>query len=355
MIKATTEKKISNELNQIFNSWVNSQKSEKTQVKYASIVTSFSQMIFEKEVCQLTEADFNSIRYSLVFDKYISLMKERVKDSTIKNYLKIISSFLDYVDREEVFSTVNFRAIRKNHLNTNNLAKDMGHVKPMSLTDFDLFKDWLLARDFPRTNVENVSEKYITVADFMFKTALRVSVAFKIKWTDFEIHRSMWNNTSVRVSAMGKGSKLNVKYISVEYYEEIKQLLKNDSEYVFGELNQRTFASLMEKFSEETGCKMTPHSIKVGAGTQLYARTKDIVKTQQFLDHNDIQTTVGYIRDNGNPEETGAFILSTEYNYADLESLSKEDLLRLIRQREDISYSIYSDAKNQGLLKNIEN
>lgn len=342
-----------------FESWVDSRKSVQTKIKYRNIATMFVQMVFNKTVEEIKEEDFTKLKYSIVYDRFVKPLKTNttekkgIKDSTISNYLTIVSSFFDYIDREEVFSNVNFRKIRDKYLSIDNLAKDKEHINPMSMSDFDMFKEWLVNRDYPRTKDKEIGAKYSVLSEFMFVTAIRVSATFSLKWSDFEDYRSMYDNQSVKISVKDKGSKINVKFISVEFFETMKAMLYDgdNSDLVFKDLNKRTFANLMERFSDETGRKITPHSIKVGAGTNLYARTKDIVKTQRFLDHEDINTTTAYIRDSGNPEDSGSFILSTKYNYDKLRDLSKEELLNLIMQHEDICYTVYSDAKNQMIIK----
>jgi hypothetical protein len=107
----------------------------------------------------------------------------------------------------------------------------------------------------------------------------------------------------------------------------------------------------MKKFSKETGKNITPHSIKVGAGTYVYSITKDIVKTSRFLDHSSIETTMKYIRDNGNPNETGSVIASREYDYSKLNDLTKEELLLIIKGREELKNVIYNDALQSELIK----
>ena len=347
------------EIGMAFESWVDSRKSIQTKIKYRNITAMFVQMVFNKAVEELNEDDFSHLKYSVVYDRFVKPLKtntdqkKAIKDSTISNYLTIISSFFDYIDREEVFPNTNFRKIREKYLSVDNLAKDKEHINPMSMSDFDMFKEWLINRSYPRTKDGNIGNKYAMLSEFMFVTAIRVSAAFKLKWTDFEDYRSMYDNRSVKISVKDKGSKINTKFISVEFYENLRETMyeEDGSQLVFGNLNKRTFASLTEKWSQETGRKITPHSIKVGAGTNLYARTKDIVKTQRFLDHEDINTTTAYIRDSGNPEDSGSFILSTQYDYDELEKLSKEQLLNLIKQHEDICYTVFSDAKKQMVIK----
>lgn len=44
-----------------------------------------------------------------------------------------------------------------------------------------------------------------------------------------------------------------------------------------------------------TGYRLTPHQLRYFAGTEFYRKTKDIVLTQRFLRHANVETTRGYL------------------------------------------------------------
>lgn len=90
--------------------------------------------------------------------------------------------------------------------------------------------------------------------------------------------------------------------------------------------------------------KVTPHSIKVGAGTKLYSMTKDIVLTSRFLDHSDTKTTELYIRTNDDRTKTGSYIMTTPVDDSAIDKMSLEELRLLINKRPDIKRALILES-----------
>lgn len=339
-------------INRTYESFIDTRKSKQTKIKYARTINDFMLKLFEKNIKDITKENLISLKYSVVYRKFIKAERKRgIKDSTIKISLTIVSSFFDFMDKEEIFNDIDLNRIRTRCFNVNGLVNDVEHIRPMSKKDLERLKDWLRKRSY-KSRDRDIGNKYAMLVDFMFVTAIRSSAVFKIKWQQFDIYDSSYGGRFVDLQEIDKGSKHNTKTLAFDFYQNMYDLLYkgNDNDLVFKGLSKRNLISYMQIFSDETGIHITPHSIKVGAGTYVYSVTKDLVKTSRFLDHDSVETTMRYIRENGNPNEKGSVIASRSYDYGKLDGMSKEDLLHIIKNRVELETIVYSDAVQIGLI-----
>lgn len=340
-------------INNAYVNFIDTRKSKQTKIKYARTINDFMLKLFGKDVEDITKEDLISLKYSVIYREFIKVERARgIKDSTIKISLTIISSFFDFMDKEDILPDIDLNRIRMRCFNLDGLANDVQHIRPMSKKDLEKLKNWLKKRTY-KSRDRNIGKKYAMLVDFMFVTAIRSSAVFKIKWDQFDVYNSSYGGKFVDLQEVDKGSKHNTKTLAFDYYKNMFDLLYkgNDGDLVFKGLSKRNLINYMQLFSNETGIHITPHSIKVGAGTYVYSVTKDLVKTSRFLDHDSVETTMRYIRDNGNPNEKGSVIASRTYDYSKLDGMSKEDLLHIIKNRVELETVVYSDAVQIGLIK----
>ena len=188
----------------------------------------------------------------------------------------------------------------------------------------------------------------------MYITGSRISAVFNIKWTDIrqenystgKERQGVWTITTV-----DKGDKVSKYPITDSFYNKMRDVLYdgNDDDYVFKDVSQRNFSNDIKQFAEEMGIEdsFTPHSLRSLAITQVYYNTgNDIHKAKEFANHESIETTIGYIQDTDNPLETGSYLLSSErITIDDIQYMSKEDLLEIISERQDMINYIYRNRK----------
>lgn len=187
----------------------------------------------------------------------------------------------------------------------------------------------------------------------MFNTAVRLNATFNnIKWKNIKFESDSQGNQSYVVYAKDKGGKVNKKPISIDFYDKLKDVMYegDDNALVFGAINKRSFSNYIKEFSEETGYEFTPHSIKNGAGTKLWNMTHDPIKVKDFLDHESLETTMRYIREQNNFLESGSYILSSSTNLASINDLEYNDIMEIISDNPDIAYQIISKAKQRGII-----
>lgn len=328
----------------VYLTWHNSLKSVNTIRKYKVSVDMYCEMVFGKKPYELTEADLKGLRYSDTINKFVSPLRNKgVKDSTIKGHLIAMRSLIKMVRREKIFKGINFGDLNDYVLKVDSLStRDTKHHAALSLSELDDMKKWLCKKSFAKGH-EGLGEKYALLIDFMYKTAVRVTATFNITWSDFTLLTSPYGGEWAELNVIDKGRKFNTKYLDRSYYDKLKSIFYNgnDDEKVFGCLSQNTLRSYFREYSDKVGRNIVIHSLKAGAATTLYAQTKDLLLVRDFCDHESVSVTENYIHTQQNPSETGTAILSANYDYDNINSLSKEQLLMLIHSQPEIENMVY--------------
>lgn len=348
MMEAVKEKSAK----KVFNNWIK-QVSANSRSSYSRVVPEFFEMACSRSIEELDEDSLEALTPNDVYEKYISVLKEEGrKDSTIANYLSIVRSFIKELEDNRMFYDIDYNYLTNTALSAKRLKNDGGRRGKMTGSDYEAFMEWLLNKDWSK-RYSDKGEKYSLALKFMFITAIRINSTFKnIHWYNIKPMNDESGNFGYMIEALDKGEKINRKPITEEFYHELKEVLYrgSDEDLVFGELSKQSFTRMMHSFSKETGREVTPHSIKVGAGTALYRMTKDLIKVQRFLDHADPKVTLRYIRTGEDITDAGSFILSSNITIDNVDELEYNELVRIIKSRPDLAYAIIGEAKKGGLL-----
>lgn len=294
MTVATRESSVAGK---VYDNWIN-QVMGNSQASYQRVIPQFLYMTLRKNMYNITANDLESLTPSDVYERYIAKLKEEgFKDSTISNYISVVRSYVGELEDNRVFDDIDYNYLKETALSTRRLKNDRSARAKMSSGDYEAFSEWLIEREWSKRYAHK-GEQYALALKFMYVTAIRVNSTFSnIRWLDIKRNFDNHGNFGYIVHALDKGGKINKKPITEEFYNDLKEkLFTGDKEkLVFGDLSKQGFTRLMREFSEETDRDVTPHSIKVGAGTKLYSMTKDLIKVQRFLDHSDPKVTLRYI------------------------------------------------------------
>lgn len=334
-----------------------SMQTARTQEKYQRVIPEFFQMVCGKLMQEIKANDLDSISRVDVQEKYFKPLKDKgFKNSTLRNYASVVKSFLSELEKNEVFydqAYTGYKKLREVALDTTRLKDDTENRKTMSEDGYEALHDWLVnGREWSERYVHK-AEQYQLALEFMFNTAVRLNATFNhIKWKNIKFESDSQGNQSYVVYAKDKGGKINKKPISIDFYDKLKDVMYegDDNALVFGTINKRSFSNYIKEFSEETGYEFTPHSIKNGAGTKLWNMTHDPIKVKDFLDHESLETTMRYIREQNNFLESGSYILSSSTNLASINDLEYNDIMEIISDNPDIAYQIISKAKQRGII-----
>ena len=346
---------MSEEMINVYQTWINSLASANTIHKYTSSVTLFSNMVFKKKPTEISEFDLVHLRYSDVLNKFVTPLKENdIKGSTIKGHLIAVRSLMKMIKKEGIYDKANIDDLN-NYVLTDKTLKtnDVKHHEAISLEELDQFKDFLTKRKYRDDQDGMMGKKYAELVDFMFKTGIRVTATFSIKWIDFQFIVAHDGTRFARLDVIDKGHKLNTKYLTLSYYQNLHDLLftGSDEEFVFGELSHESIKNAFRDFSKKINHKLSPHSLRAGAATTLYYQTKDIMLVKDFLDHESVANTEKYIHNQTDPTMTGTAMLTSDYDYSEIDNLSKEQLLMLIHSRPEIENVVYRAGKDHKVLK----
>lgn len=337
---------------EVYEDWLSGVDSDNTKKNYKMIVPKMTKMLFDCEVDDIEEYMLANLTPVEVNKKVIAPMRKEYKNTTIINYLTVFKTFIQELERNRVYN-LNYLYLKEEALSVKKLKDDTVNREKMTPEIYDEMHEWMLNQKFSK-RYRDKNKKYALALEFMYVTAVRVNATFcELKWSNIRREKDFRGNETWVVRVVDKGRKLNHKPISDEFYSELFELMYkgSDNDLVFGELSKRTFTNMFNEFSVEKDYDITPHSIKVGAGTRLYAMTNDIVMTQRFLDHNDPKTTVRYIRTQDDNNNTGSYILSSKITIDNVEELGYDDLISILKDRKDLAYGVIHAAKERGLLQ----
>lgn len=342
------------DVSSVYQTWINSLSSENTIKKYKSSVTLFCSMVFQKEPETIEQYDLFHLRFSDVLNKFVTPLKQAgVKDTTIKGHLIAVRSYIKMINREKIFRDIDYTNLLNYVLTDKSLkTNDVKHHEAISKEELEELKKFLREKRYKNDINNNFGKKYALLVDFMYKTGIRVNASFHIKWIDFQFVVGNNSERYARLDVIDKGQKLNTKYLRREYYDMLRNLFyrDNDNDFVFDGLSQNALREYFKEFSQKINHHLTPHSLRAGAATSLYYQTKDILMVKDFLDHENIATTEKYIHSQKDPSSTGTAILTADYDYSDIDKLSKEQLLMLIHSRPEMESSIYMTARQSKLI-----
>ena len=183
-----------------FETWKNSFSSENTSRNYETSVVKFSEMVFDKQPVWWTANDLKSLNYEKVINSFVEPSRASgVKDSTIKRDLTAVRSLVKMIERTETFSDedIDFAKLQTSILRVDTLSmRDTEHYNAISVSELHQLEAWLTGRNFQQ---DGIGERYATLVDFMFKTGVRVAAALSVRWKNFSIMTSAWDNDQYAV------------------------------------------------------------------------------------------------------------------------------------------------------------
>lgn len=341
----------------IARTWLNGYKSENTRNQYRRVVNNFLTMTIGITIDEVEPHHIALLSeegaQSFVADRFTHEYRKGGKsDSTIDNYLSIMRSFVQKLQSNKYGSDlgIDYEYILDPVLSSQGFKNANTKAIPvMTMTQYEQLLEWFKNYPFSK-RYEDKGEKYAMALKFMHTTAIRVSATFQnLKWNNITFEEDMYGNSAWVINVIDKGDKLNRKPISEDFYQELKNVMYNgdDEALVFSGISQQGFANLITEFSEQNNTDLSPHSIKVGAGTQLYLMTRNPIMVQKFLDHSDLETTMRYIRIDNNLAETGSYILSNNLNVDEVRNISYDKLVNIITGRPELAYAILSEFDRQ--------
>lgn len=245
-------------------------KSEKTIKRYADLLSTFISRL-DRRLHEITAFDIRL---------YLSMYKEqrKVKNRTLDNMRKVLSSFFGWLHDEEFLPRNPCRAVKS-------IKYDKVLRLPFSGEDMEKLKNACRnARD-------------IALVHFLHATGCRVSEVVSVDITDIDFQNR-------QLVVYGKGGKERTVYltpVAAMYLEKYLLTRKDTSKALFtgkgsSRLKKNGIEAVMKRLGERAGVNnVHPHRFRRTLATELIARGAALQDVQMILGHEDIRTTQVYV------------------------------------------------------------
>ncbi|BFI73473.1 recombinase XerC [Nanoarchaeota archaeon] len=247
--------------------WLEIQGKSKNTIKtYSLIIKKFLEFLLNNGYWDLDQKSLSSLDKNIIF-KFLaeSKIKRRLDSNSLRLYVRSISSFLKFLDNE-------------------NLAKQIKAPKvDKRLPKFITIEEFQKLLD----SASNKRDKLII--KFLFYTGVRVSELVKIKKSDIIFEEGL-------VKVFGKGGKERIVPLPKELLDEIRDYINNiNTEYLFP-LSTRQVERIIKETAKKAGInkKVTPHVLRHSLATTLLSKGIDIRYIQELLGHSSLSITQIY-------------------------------------------------------------
>ena len=165
-----------------------------------------------------------------------------------------------------------------------------------------------------------------------YATAFRLQEIMNLKWSDLERVKGVWT-----LKTIAKDKKIDIKKISDDLYNDLmklKESRKEDSEYIFT-FNKKTIDKMMKYIRENMDFgnrTIVFHSFKKASINRVGVLTNgDIKAMQRHGNHASAKTTMDNYAKEVDLDEMVIVDVDTKVDYSKIESMSKEQLIALIK------------------------
>lgn len=143
------------------------------------------------------------------------------------------------------------------------------------------------------------TNRITTIINVLVNTGLRISELINIKNSDVQDYRYK-NNDFKKIRIVGKGNKERPIYITLELYNQIKQIFNQENKYLFFSksgklLNQvNLYKQIKQCFKVHTGLtNIHPHTLRHYFATQkISVEKKDLKSVSKYLGHSSTAITL---------------------------------------------------------------
>ena len=204
--------------------------------------------------------------------------QRKVKNRTLDNMRKVLSSFFSWLHDEEFLPRNPCRAVKS-------IKYDKVIRLPLSGEDMEKLKNACRnARD-------------IALVHFLHATGCRVSEVVSVDVTDVDFQKR-------ELVVYGKGGKERTVYltpVAAMYLEKYLQTRKDNNKALFtgkgsSRLKKNGIEAVMKRLGERAGVNnVHPHRFRRTLATELIARGAALQDVQMILGHEDIRTTQVYV------------------------------------------------------------
>lgn len=306
-------------LEKVFGEWISSIENKTTKKHYLRIVPQFFDLMFDKKLNIIKLSDLQKITPSRVRTKYIDYLKKTgIKETTIINYLNVMGSFISSLSTNNVCD-IDYWNIITFAFSKELLERNIEKRNVLTKNDFEKLKNWFFNKHYSK-RYGNLNERYAMVVELMWVTSMRIEEAFSIfNWNDIYWEEDDYGNTGWTIILQDKKARVIKKPISEEFYKKLCNIFYNnnnfDNNLVLNGVSKQTFTRQLKEYSDAHNVKFTSESIRLGLVKEIENdRTKAI-----------------------------SLIESTIMDDELFELWSKEKIMTLLNEREDLKKSLLAD------------
>ena len=245
-------------------------KSERTIKRYADLLSTFISQL-DRRLHELTAFDIRL---------YLSMYKEKrkVKNRTLDNMRKVLSSFFSWLHDEEFIPRNPCRAV-----------KSIKYDKVLRLP--------FGGEELERLKSACTNARDIALIHFLHATGCRVSEVVSVDVSDVDFQNR-------ELVVYGKGGKERTVYltqVASMYLEEYLKKRKDGSKALFtgkgsNRIQKNGIEAAVKRIGERAGVdNVHPHRFRRTLATELISRGAAIQDVQMILGHEDIRTTQVYV------------------------------------------------------------
>ncbi|CAI8714524.1 MULTISPECIES: tyrosine-type recombinase/integrase [Bacillus] len=251
--------------------------------------------------------------------------KAKRRESTVNNYLTVVTSFYDYLYRNDlVDSDLVEKLMKKMFIGAggNGYKGFLHHVnegKPISKNVLKLDEPRERVRVFTKEQINLIYQSTTNIRDkflvrLLFESGLRIGEVLSLFLEDFQfdVKQRKHKIQLIDRGELPNGGKLKTgeRRIDIsqglmdlydDYLYEVLDEYNPDHNFVFVKIwgknagKPLTYSDVYATFKEvekRTGIHITPHMFRHTHGTIYYLQTKNIKMVQERLGHAQIQTTM---------------------------------------------------------------
>ncbi|MFF2288738.1 tyrosine-type recombinase/integrase [Peribacillus butanolivorans] len=251
--------------------------------------------------------------------------KAKRSERTVNSYLTVVTSFYDYLYRNELIDSDIVEKLMKRMFvgaGSNGYKGFLHHVnegKPISKNVLKLDEPRERVKVFTKEQVELIYESTTNIRDaflvrLLFESGLRIGEVLSLFLEDFQFDAKQRNH-KIQLTYRGEllnGGKLKTGERRLDISQGLMDLYDDYLYEVLDEYNPNhnfvfvkiwgknsgeplTYSDVYATFKEierKTGIHITPHMFRHTHGTIYYLQTKNIKMVQERLGHAQIQTTM---------------------------------------------------------------
>lgn len=309
-------------------------KSNDTKINYENDIKSFYNWKVKsinkyEELIKLTIYDIKLSKTDIM--KYKTYLITEIKNApnTVNRKIGTIKGLYEHFKNVELIDCMDaFLNIKK----TKGIDNSYGAFQP-----HEVFEIAEYLKNKPHTKGKKLNLTKSNLVLFATQTGLRLESILKLKLDDF-----VKDSHDVKVYAIDKGNELAIMPIDFKLYDDLLEMYEKEGDnngYMFNISKSgvsRMMKDIHEHFQFPKHRNLVFHSFRKTGVTHVHVMNgRDLIKTQKFSRHKDLNLLQRYVKYDGEMPDYGFVTTSRGINNNLYKEVPHEELLKAIDQLDD--------------------